>query len=76
MPLAKSALQYAKVGLTSIDEVLKLVEMVTETAQSHQKEPQKELSQEEVSAKTQVATPNTDLNKPREPSWGKNTSES
>lgn len=31
VPLARSALQYAKAGITSVEEVLKLVEMVAET---------------------------------------------
>jgi MSHA biogenesis protein MshE len=75
VPLAKSALQYAKVGLTSIDEVLKLVEMVADTTQSAQKKIQKVVSQEKVLGNKQDAKPKTDLNKPRKPSWGDDKSQ-
>lgn len=34
-PLASVALTYAKMGITTVEEVLKLVEMVTETPQEH-----------------------------------------
>lgn len=67
VPLAKSALQYAKVGLTSIEEVLKLVEMVADTTQNSQKNAQK--SVEKATATPKPASSKADLNKPRKPTW-------
>lgn len=70
VPLARSALQYAKVGVTSIEEVLKLVEMVADISQQAllKKEPEKVLIE---TSPDQSSTP-PDLNKPRKPQWGNN----
>ena len=40
VPLAKVALTYAKMGITSVDEVLKLIEMVAEERSSNNAEEQ------------------------------------
>ena len=75
VPLAKSALQYAKVGLTSIEEVLKLVEMVADTS-VNKKQQQDEAVEPESSdvptEKAPAAQPkqNVNLQKARPPSWG------
>lgn len=75
VPLARSALQYAKVGLTSIEEVLKLVEMVADTSQNNQKGGKKaEQQAATVSATASVKAPQpkqkVDLHKARKPNWG------
>lgn len=76
IPLARSALQYAKVGLTSIEEVLKLVEMVADTSQNTQKggnkaEAKDSSNPQQAQAKpAQTPQPKVDLNQARKPSWG------
>ncbi|WP_395339857.1 GspE/PulE family protein [Ningiella sp. W23] len=53
-PLAMAALDYAKQGMTSLDEVLKLIELIDETqfmepvAEPHKKQPYENQSQEKV----------------------------
>lgn len=79
VPLAKSALQYAKVGLTSIEEVLKLVEMVADVSQSAKTKPGADNPGTDKSTTTAsseapqkpAAKPKQDLNQPRQPDWGK-----
>lgn len=76
VPLAKSALQYAKVGLTSIEEVLKLVEMVADASQAS-KSPSGTQSDKAMAkppaaqSKATQPTPKPDLHQPRKPDWGK-----
>ncbi len=48
-PLARVALSYAKLGLTSVEEVLKLVEMVADSTQKN-KESANEVAGEEHGA--------------------------
>ena len=67
VPLARSALQYAKVGLTSIEEVLKLVEMVADVSQKKVEQNAKAVVPEQKAEKVVK----TDLNQPRKPNWGK-----
>lgn len=78
VPLANSALQYAKVGLTSVEEVLKLVEMVADITQ---RAPAERTNNEPVKASVQTQNtenppalkapqPKVDLQQSRKPKWG------
>jgi len=53
VPLAKVALMYAKIGITTVDEVLKLIEMVADERALNQTDSEQTIEQELVQVATQ-----------------------